>query len=44
MADKVKPKTEIKTNAELLKRLSKIVKELAEVLSLLEIRFEKKRQ
>ena len=44
MADKIKPPTETRTDAELLRRLNKIVKELAEVLSLWEIRFEKKRQ
>jgi hypothetical protein len=44
VADKVKPKTEMRANAELLRRLSEVVKELAEVFTLLENRFEKKRQ
>ena len=44
MADEVKPKSETRTDAELLRRLSEVVKELAEVLSLFENRFEKKRQ
>ena len=44
MADKVKPRTEMRANAELLRRLSEVVKELAEVFLLLENRFEEKRQ
>jgi hypothetical protein len=44
VADEVKPKTETRTDAELLRRLSEVVKELAEVLLLLANRFEEKRQ
>ena len=44
MTDKVKPPTETRTDAELLRRLSEVVKELAEVLLLLANRFEEQRQ
>ena len=44
MADEVKPPTETRTDAELLRRLSEVVKELAEVLLVLANRFEEKRQ
>ena len=44
MADKEKLKSGIKTNAELLRRLSEVVKEVAEVLLVLANRFEEKRQ
>jgi hypothetical protein len=44
VADKIKPPTETRTDAEVLRQLSEVVKELAEVLSLLEIRVEKQRQ
>jgi hypothetical protein len=44
VADKVKPPTETRTDAELLRQLSEVVKELSEVLFLLANRFEEKRQ
>ena len=44
MADKVKPKSETRTDAELLRRVSEVVKELAEVLLLVANRFGEKRQ
>jgi hypothetical protein len=44
VADKIEPPTETRTDAELLRRLSEVVKELADVLLLLANRFEQKRQ
>jgi hypothetical protein len=44
VANEVKPPTETRTDAEVLRQLSRIVKELAEVLSLFENRLEKKSQ